>query len=419
MDPVLDPARLDAVRATSLLDSPAEPAFDDLTRLAALLINAPLAFATIVDDARSFWKSSFGLPDTSPRQNTVEESFCQYVVRSRTELVVTDASVDARTRDNPSVASMGVRAWAGFPLVSPDGEVLGSFCVVDTVAREWSVQDLEVLRTLAGAASREIALRAAIEEQRRARRRAEDLAHTLQLTLLPPDIPAVPGIDVAACFHPAGTGIDLVGDFYDVFQSGANAWSFVLGDVCGKGVSAAKLASFARHAVGVASMKGGGPAEVLRWLNDALLLRIEDEELFLTALYGTISTVGDEAMVRVATAAHPSPLLRHANGTLSAVTAAGPLLGLWPDFTATEVQLRMHAGDALLLYTDGITEARNGREFFGDDRLREMVASFSAEQSAMSMVATVVDSALSFSNGRANDDMAVLVLRIPPIDAVQ
>lgn len=94
--------------------------------MAATIVGAPFAFATIVDDARSFWKSCFGIPDGAPRQNTVEESFCQYVVHSKAELIVDDAASDPRTRGNPSVDAMGVRAWAGFPLVAPDGEVLGS-----------------------------------------------------------------------------------------------------------------------------------------------------------------------------------------------------------------------------------------------------------------------------------------------------
>ena len=95
-------------------------------------------------------------------------------------------------------------------------------------------------KSFAGAASREIALRSAIANERELRRRAESLTHTLQASLLPPALPPIAGLDVAGRFHPAGTGIELVGDFYDLFRSRQGSWSFVVGDVCGKGIEAAK-----------------------------------------------------------------------------------------------------------------------------------------------------------------------------------
>jgi serine phosphatase RsbU (regulator of sigma subunit) len=158
-----DPGRLEAVRATGLLDTPADEAFDRLTRLAAVLLRVPYAFVTLVDDRRSFWKSCYGIESTDPadRQNTLEESFCQYVVASGEELIVSDTAQDPRTAGNPSIESMGVAAWAGFPLFSTSGHVLGTFCAVDTVAREWTEHDVFVLQTLSSAAAGELALREA------------------------------------------------------------------------------------------------------------------------------------------------------------------------------------------------------------------------------------------------------------------
>ncbi|WP_380165058.1 SpoIIE family protein phosphatase [Jannaschia sp. R86511] len=149
---VHDPARLDAVRATGLLDALDVGSLDHLTDLAATLLGAPLAFLTVVDDERSYWASCAGVTDGT-RQNTVEESFCQYVIADSAPFVVADASTHPRTRDNPSVRSMGVRAWAGYPVMSADGHALGSFCVVDTVPREWEQAQLDTLRVLAEAAS--------------------------------------------------------------------------------------------------------------------------------------------------------------------------------------------------------------------------------------------------------------------------
>ena len=163
-----EPVRLAAVHATQLLDAAAEESFDRLTRIAQRITGAPLAFMTVVDEARSFWFSSQGLPEGSPRQNTVEESFCQYVLGGD-PLVLADVTADERTAANPSIEGMGVRAWAGFPVRLPDGQVLGSFCVVDTAVHPWTEQDVALLEELAEIASREVALRVATLEAESAR----------------------------------------------------------------------------------------------------------------------------------------------------------------------------------------------------------------------------------------------------------
>jgi serine phosphatase RsbU (regulator of sigma subunit) len=162
------PDRLAAVHATELLDAAAEESFDRLTRIAQRLTGAPLAFMTVVDDVRSYWLSSRGLPEGSATQNTVEESFCQYVLGGD-PLVLADVTTDERTAANPSITGMGVRAWAGFPVRTPDGHVLGSFCVVDTVVHPWTAEDVQLLEELAAIASREVALRMATLEAESAR----------------------------------------------------------------------------------------------------------------------------------------------------------------------------------------------------------------------------------------------------------
>jgi serine phosphatase RsbU (regulator of sigma subunit) len=162
-----EPRRLTAVQRTRLLDAEAEESFDRLTRIAQRLTGAPLAFMTVVDDVRSYWLSSQGLPEGSPTQNTVDESFCQYVL-SGDPLVLGDVTVDERTAANPSVTGMGVRAWAGFPVRMPDGQVLGSFCVVDTTVHPWTEEDVRLLEELAAIASREVALRMATLEAEQA-----------------------------------------------------------------------------------------------------------------------------------------------------------------------------------------------------------------------------------------------------------
>jgi serine phosphatase RsbU (regulator of sigma subunit) len=168
------PGRLVAVEATGLLDAEGEEAFDRLAGLARQLLRAPFAFLTVVDDQRSFWMARLGVPGDGARQNTVEESFCQYVVESREPLVLPDVRVDERTKDNPSIRSMGVVAWAGYPVHSPDGHVLGTLCVVDTVVRHWTDDEVQILASLAAIATREVALRVSAATAAQAARVAEE-----------------------------------------------------------------------------------------------------------------------------------------------------------------------------------------------------------------------------------------------------
>lgn len=155
---------------------------DALATLAAHLLDAPLAFATVVDTHRSFWLACAGVTDGS-RQNPVEQSFCQYVIDSRAPLFVEDTTANALTADNPSVHLMGVRAWAGYPLVGPTGDVLGSFCVVDTTPRQWTKAQQQNLLRLAEAAASQVALLSAVDAEREARSRLQLLASASELLL--------------------------------------------------------------------------------------------------------------------------------------------------------------------------------------------------------------------------------------------
>ncbi len=156
-----DARRLEAVTLSGLLDTVPETGFDRIASLASRLLSTPFGFITVVDDRRSFWKASVGLEPGAGRvrQNPVGESFCQYVIGTDEAFLVDDATQDERTSSNPSIESMGVRAWAGVPLRSESGLVLGTVCVVDTVPRRWSSSDAQILHELADIAADEIRAR--------------------------------------------------------------------------------------------------------------------------------------------------------------------------------------------------------------------------------------------------------------------
>ncbi|GAA2502147.1 histidine kinase [Winogradskya humida] len=420
---VLDPARLAAVRRTGLLDTGAEEPFDRLTGLTATLLGTPFAFVTLVDENRSFWKSCIGITATDPaeRQNTVEQSFCQYVIGAAAEVIVEDARTDARTYDNPSIDLMGVVAWAGFPVFSPDGHVLGSFCAVDTVPRKWTDHDVEVLRTMSRAAAGEIALRTALEDAQNAADRAEQsaqkantLAQTLQESLLPATLPEIPGVQVAARYRRGAGGDEVLGDFYDVFASTGDSWSAVVGDVCGKGPLAARATALARYTLRAAAARCAVPSRNLATLNTALREWMTADKPYLTAVYATLRPHPRGFSVRVSCGGHDAALIRRADGTVRALGRHGLILGWLDNPPLRDQRTVLHPGDSLLLYTDGVTEARRpyDQEFFGIDRLWRLLAQTPARDAAT--LATAIEAAVArHSEGRPGDDTAILVLHIP------
>lgn len=158
-----DPARLAALCETRLPDTPPEEAFDRLTRLAARLLGAPGATVSLVDAERQFFKSQVGLPAplAEARQTPLDESICAHVVVGGAPLVIGDTAADPRFQLHPAWLKWGVRAYAGVPVATAEGQVLGTLCVIDGVPRTWGDADLEVLRELGAMAAAEVERRRA------------------------------------------------------------------------------------------------------------------------------------------------------------------------------------------------------------------------------------------------------------------
>lgn len=175
MDPVSNPSRLAALRATELLDGIPEEAFDRLTRLASVVVGAPVSLVSLVDLNRQVFKSHVGLaePWASRRETPLTHSFCQHVVRSGRPLVVSNARTDGLVKDNLAIDDLGVVAYAGFPIADDDGHWLGSLCAIDTKARVWTDEELAALHDVAALVESEITLRAAVRRERESREALE------------------------------------------------------------------------------------------------------------------------------------------------------------------------------------------------------------------------------------------------------
>ena len=426
-------SRLAAVDATEPVVSASEEAFGRLTRLAVLLLDAPLAFVTVVDTTRSWYRTCVGLGPHAERFAAMEASFCRYVVEGDAPLILDDARADPRTRENHTIVGIGIVAWAGFPIRGLDGDVIGTFCVVDTVPRRWSGRDVQVIETLADAASDEIALRAALAAEAQAHaeaearvadaaelarvvaelaERSEALAHTLRQSLLPPVLPDVPNLEIAARYQPA-RGEEVVGDFYDVFRAARSSWCVVMGDVCGKGPDAATVTALAHYTLRAAAARSVSPARVLGLLNTALMHQRPGDERFVTVALASVRILRGRVLATLSSAGHPPPLLRRGDGSVEEACRPGMALGLFDKPPLFDTKIVLAPGDSLVFYTDGVTEARRGAEEFGLDGLRQLVATVTRGSSAAHLAASIEAQLSEYRDGLPRDDTAILVVQVP------
>jgi PAS domain S-box-containing protein len=234
------------------------------------------------------------------------------------------------------------------------------------------------------------------------------IARTLQQSLLPPDLPEIPGVSIDARFRPAGEGIDMGGDFYDAFEVGEDAWAVTIGDVCGKGPDAAALTALVRYTLRAVTMHERRPDRALELVNRAILHNRSDDR-FCSAALAIVENRPSGVCVELASAGHPLPLLLRPDGSVEAIGARGHLLGLWPDFEAETLSLELEPGDALILYTDGVTDARAPERILDTDDLAELVRSCAGAGAAAT--AERIESAVADSlAGEPRDDIAVLVI---------
>jgi serine phosphatase RsbU (regulator of sigma subunit) len=389
----------------------AEEPFKRVTRLAALALGTPLASVTLTDERPSAGKTPLAPPETGGDWSTVERALCDYVIESGVRLVRDGALLDLPAGGGGPLGLDGAARWAGFPVRGPDGRVAGALCVADRGPRHWSARDIEVLEILADIAAGEVALQVAL---RHGAERAA-LARTLQESLLPPRLPEIPGLQVAARYRAGGTGAEVLGDFYDVFPSVRDSWGMVVGDVCGKGVPAAKSTALARYTLRAEAHRQTRPSDILAALNRALLDWLTDDPRFLTAIYATIRPTTTGASVRISSGGHPLALVRRSDGRVQPAGQPGTLLGLLPHPELHDRRVLLRAGDSLILFTDGVTEARHhaSRGLYGDNRLRDLIAGLHGMPAA-GTADTIQQAVLEFGGGKASDDTVTLVLTVPP-----
>lgn len=239
---------------------------------------------------------------------------------------------------------------------------------------------------------------------------AQELAETLQRTLLPPRLPELPWLDLGGAYRPSGDGSVVGGDFYDVFQLADDTWGLVIGDVCGKGPEAAVVTALARYTIRAAAIRSDSPADVLGDLHD--ILDRDDSIGFVTAVYLVARRTESGVNVTFAVGGHPLPTIIRADGSLGHLGVGGSFLGMLGPPRLTDVDATLERGDALLLSTDGVIEARSDDSFFGEDRLAATISTTHGDR-AQDVADAVANAAIDFQGGVTRDDIAVLVIAVP------
>ena len=297
----------------------------------------------------------------------------------------------------PSRTSVNLRA---------QGRELGSLEVVDRPEREFTARDDAVLTQLGQLAAGAIANARLYGQER-------TIARTLQRSLRPGALPAVPGLSAAVRFNAAGEGVELGGDFYDLYHARDGGWAALIGDIQGKGPEAAAVTALARHTLRAAAAYEHRPSGVLTLLHRELREQVADGR-FCTVAYAYMQVVPGHVRLELACGGHPLPLIVHPDGQVEEVGRLGTLLGSDADPLLADVVVELDKGDVLVFYTDGVTEVRRQRrEVFGTEQLIELLqrcGGLSPEEVAERVEKAVMHASM----GRLRDDMAVLALGPDP-----
>lgn len=291
-------------------------------------------------------------------------------------------------------------------------QVLGLLSFVCERREAYNAETLAVARDIGRRLGMAIENAHLYQERSRGERRFRRLADTLQASLLPPHLPSIPGVELAAAYRPAAKGLDIGGDFYDVFPLRDDQWGIVIGDVCGKGPEAASLTAFARYTLRAAAVQQECPRATVALLNSATVRDADGAGTrFLTLAYVRAALTPGGVAARLVLAGHPRPLVLRAAGAVEAVGEPGTLLGVVEDPELHETELLLYPGDAMLLFTDGVPETRTAEDMFGEERLAQVVAACAGLE-PQKLLDRVLDALGDFGGGVGRDDLALLCLRV-------
>jgi len=304
----------------------------------------------------------------------------------------------------------GMRGVAGVAA----GNDLGSLIAVPMLARGRSVGVLMVFSSQRGAFSdeelnvlRTFASQAALAlDTARLYSREHEVATVLQQSILPDALPEFDEVAAGSVYAPAGEEVEIGGDYYDLFRAGDGSIWFAIADVCGKGVEAATKTSMIKYAIRAFVAAGLAPRQVMGEVN-RMTVEAGDPSDIVTAWIGRYEPA--HSALTWANGGHPPALLKRARGGFERLATTGPLLGAMAGVEYDQESIDLAIGDQILLYTDGVTEARQGNNFFGEERV---VASFESSDGTGTAAKDLLGAVREFVQAELRDDIAILVIGV-------
>jgi PAS domain S-box-containing protein len=353
-------------------------------------------------------EATFGYSRDDAVGNTVAELIVPEALReAHRRAIARYLRTDKPTILNRRLEMTGMRA---------DGSTLPIELTVTRIARSEPPLFAGFLRDISARVRSDEEVTALLAREHEARVRAEQaeraarrVADALQRSLLPPHLPAIPGVDLAVAYRAGSEGAVVGGDFYDVFDLGGGRWGVAIGDVRGKGPDAASLTALVRYAIRTAAVRETSPSAVLRVVNEALVRDTADED-FCTAIYASIDVRAPAPVVRLAVGGHPLPLLVRADARVTTAGRAGTLLGAVAEPLLHDHQVALGPADLLLLYTDGVIESRTPGGRLGLDGLRALLGESVGED--VTVVAGRIETTVAdLPEQPVGDDVALLAVR--------
>ncbi|MCU1438749.1 MAG: protein serine phosphatase with sensor(S) [Naasia sp.] len=386
-DAVAELARQRALDELKVLGTGPVERFDRITRMAARLLGFEHVAINFLDHDRQWTASRTSDAVYAERR---EDSYCDVAIQQTGTLVVPDALLDARFRDNPLLETpAGMRFYAGHPIASPNGERVGAICVSDTVPRPFGAEQQTILRDIATWVQDELALT-----------REFAASAEVQQGLLPKTLATVEGYEAAGVCRPVHA---VSGDFYDWYPVRGGA-AFTLADAMGKGVPAALISATVR-----ATMRAGsrydGVAAAVESAADALEADLEGAATFVTLFHAHLKQ--DTGMLSYVDAGHGLTLVVRADGTSQRLASTGLPLGVGWDAAWDEEEVELRHGDVLVSVSDGVLDALDGT-------LESLVMVERAVRGAAPKAAAIVEAVAGLAGPTAPDDLTVLVLRRLP-----
>ena len=333
-------------------------------------------------------------------------------IRSGEERLLGAMSEDeiAELASNPAERDALRKFSSGDTLIVPlhaRGSILGALTLfLLDPRREYDDEARRVVRSLAERCA--LALDNARVHQEQAH-----IASVLQESLMPVSLPDVAGFETAYRFLAAGEANQVGGDFFDLFRSGRDSWTVVIGDVCGKGPEAASLTALARHTIRAYEAPDSPPSTVLSELHDSIKENGPPERRFCTAVLARVERPNGRARMQVSVGGHPFPLAIRADGRVEAVGESGTLLGGFEQPHLADASTLIRKGESVVLFTDGLLEVRDRSKQLDESWPTSLLKGTNGH-SAEWIADRLLEGALERQGGEPRDDIAIVVLRRSP-----